>query len=647
MKKDLSNFFYKLLLMFILLIASYFLIYNILLFKIVSSFIRLLFVLIVIIIMTLFIFLIIKKNLSFTKGVVIMSYSLVLIIASTLSNNIFSKLDKMNVSYNIKSMSIIKLKDRNIESEIKIGTITNDFDELKEFKKESNIEGTIIIKDSYMSLINALYDEEISLIYIPSNYLDSISNSDGFEHILDDIEVMYTNIEKVEIETPNIDISKNAFTILIMGVDSETDGMINSSFNGDALILITFNPSTLKATILSIPRDTYTNITCFDGERKNKITHAAWYGESCMIDTIEKLFDTNIDYFVKINFKGFVSVIDLLGGIDIDVPITFCEQDSNRSFENQICLNEGYQHLNGEEALALARHRKTINDFIRGDNQKLIIEAVTQKLKSVKDVDVLYNILDRISNNVVTNILPEDILSLFNVVKNKDMIEMRKLKLEGYGEYIYDYSELNNQGMKLNLYNYVPYTESINSIKDIIKKNINGEELNENIIDNYTSSLVLLPNFTNRTMEEASSFCDKNNIKLNINEVVSNNSGDYEGKIIGQDKSNMDIDYVKTLTIDVVSKVEEIGNMNINCSKEEFKNNKLCQIPNFINKDYSIFEDWIRKNNYSFRVVEEVIDKKSKKYDENKKGIIISQNITSGSIFDIIGKTFKIEYIEK
>ena len=647
MEKNLSNFFYKLLLMSILIGASYLLIYNILLFKIVSSLLRFLIISIVIIIMTIFIFLIIKRNLSFSKGIVIMSYSLILLIGSSFSNSIFNKIGKMSISYNIKSMNIIKLKTRDLLGDITIGTISSDFDELKKFKYSSNIDGKIIIKDSYTELVNALYDEEISLIYIPSNYLESISSIDGFENIINETEIVYTNLEKEAINNPDIDINKNAFSILVMGVDSSEDSMINSSFNGDALILITFNPNNLKATILSIPRDTYTNITCFDGERKNKITHAAWYGESCMIDTINELFDINIDYFVKINFKGFVSIIDLLGGIDVDVPITFCEQDSNRNFENQICLDEGYRHLNGEEALALARHRKTINDFIRGDNQKLIIEAVLEKIKTINKVDILYSIFDTISNNVVTNISSDDILSLYNIVKKKNMIEIYKLKLEGYGEYIYDYSELNNQGMKMELYNFVPYIESIENLKSIMKQNINGEELVLDGSNNYSSNLILLPNFIGRTVEEAQSFCSKYNIELSINEVISNNTNDYEGKIIGQDKvSSMDVDYVKTLTIDVVSKIEEVKNEIINCSKEEFKNESDCLIPNFINQDYSVFKEWLKKNNYSFRVVEEKITKNDIEYDASKKELIVSQNILNGSIFDIIGKTFKIRYIE-
>ena len=76
-------------------------------------------------------------------------------------------------------------------------------------------------------------------------------------------------------------------------------------------MLITFNPETLNTTMLSIPRDTYVPITCFSGQAKSKITHAAWNGETCMMNTIENFTGINIDYYVKINFKGVIIMDNL------------------------------------------------------------------------------------------------------------------------------------------------------------------------------------------------------------------------------------------------------------------------------------------------------------------------------------------------
>ena len=176
-------------------------------------------------------------------------------------------------------------------------------------------------------------------------------------------------------------------------------------------MLITFNPTTLNSTILSIPRDTYVPISCFSGKRKNKITHAAWYGEDCMINTIQDFTGITIDYYVKINFKGVVKLVDTLGGIEVDVPFSFCEQNSNREWgENTVYVEEGLQTLNGEQALALDRNRHpnpsmcsskwtnyTSNDFIRGQNQQLVVKALLNKVKDIRSLDTVYELLDALS----------------------------------------------------------------------------------------------------------------------------------------------------------------------------------------------------------------------------------------------------------
>lgn len=137
---------------------------------------------------------------------------------------------------------------------------------------------------------------------------------------------------------------KEPFTILLMGVDSTDEGLTkNTVANGDSLVLITFNPKTLNATMISIPRDSYVPIACWSGKPENKITHAAAYGTDCMMSTIEEYFDIKIDYYAKINFKGLVKLVDAMGGIDVEVPKDLCTDNSNR--EGEVCISQGYQHL--------------------------------------------------------------------------------------------------------------------------------------------------------------------------------------------------------------------------------------------------------------------------------------------------------------
>jgi len=333
-----------------------------------------------------------------------------------------------------------------------------------------------------------------------------------------------------------------------MGIDSDTNDLTqSSSFNGDSLMLITFNPTTLNSTILSIPRDTYVPIACFNGQRKNKITHAAWQGEQCMMDTITGFTGIPIDYYVKINFKGAVQLVDALGGIDAEVPIGFCEQNSDRAWgENTICVDAGYQHLNGEQALAWARHRKSagFDDFVRGQNQQLVVKAMLNKLKEVRSLDTVYDILDTVGNNMATNMTTDEILSLYNIGKDvlsrtdedmavEDVLSMQHLYLSGADASIYDYSTINGQGTRMRLYNFVPYEESLETVIQAMKINLELEEpemektfsfdasvpYEEEIIGQMSSGtvdLTLLPDFTGSSVSYARSYCNSHGISFNV-----------------------------------------------------------------------------------------------------------------------------------
>ena len=217
-------------------------------------------------------------------------------------------------------------------------------------------------------------------------------------------------------------------TFLLMGVDSEDNGLnANAAFNGDTLMIITFNPTTLTTTMLSIPRDTYVPIACRSNSY-SKINSAAAYGTSCVVDTVSNFLDIDIDYYVKINFKGVVDLVDALGGIEVDVEAPtynadrydgmMCEQNSDRLFgDNLVCVEPGLQTLNGEQALAYARNRHLYigSDLDRIRHQQQVVEAIAQKALQFSSIKDLQDILNAISNNIATNMTTDTILSGYNV----------------------------------------------------------------------------------------------------------------------------------------------------------------------------------------------------------------------------------------
>lgn len=443
--------------------------------------------------------------------------------------------------------------------------------------EDKGLKNKVKYYDNYTDMLADLYDEEIEYIFLPSGYQSMFTSIDAYKDIAEETKVIYTQNKSVKQEVSAGKSLTEPFTILLMGIDSDTNDLSqSSSFNGDSLMLITFNPTTLNSTILSIPRDTYVPIACFNGKRKNKITHAAWQGEQCMMDTITGFTGIPIDYYVKINFKGAVQLVDALGGIDAEVPIGFCEQNSDRAWgENTICVDAGYQHLNGEQALAWARHRKSagFDDFVRGQNQQLVVKAMLNKLKDVRDLDTVYKILDTVGNNMATNMTTNEILSLYNIGKDvltrtkdmavEDVLSMQHLYISGADASIYDYSTINGQGTRMRLYNFVPYQESLDAVIEAMKINLGmispkmtktfsfdaSVPYEENIIGKMSkgsTNLTLLPDFTGDSVSYVQSYGSSHGIRI----IVNGNGS----RVVSQSVPyGADLEFVKTLTINTGS----------------------------------------------------------------------------------------------
>ena len=452
-----------------------------------------------------------------------------------------------------------------------------------EIIEEEKLEDNNEIKEytDISSLVKDLYSDDIDAMIISENYPSMFTSIDEYKNIETETKIIYTKsktLSKDEIakytgeEMVNFNTSNKIdepFTVLVMGIDSAVENLNkNATGNGDALMLVTFNPKTLNATILSIPRDTYVPISCFAGQKENKITHAAWNGESCMIKTIENFTGINIDYYVKINFQGVVKLVNALDGIEVDVPIEFCESNSHRSTkeENLICLEKGEQTLNGEQALALARHRKTLltGDLQRGTNQQLVVQGILNKLKSIKNANQLLTILDTISNNMDTNFTTKQILSFYDIAKNllltstsENLINMQQLYLSGSGQMIYD------EGMGMVLYNYIPNEQSLNQIISIMKQNLGLEETDtikkmtfsikqtyqmETIganVTEATKTYTLLPNFVGESQGYATNWLANNGVSYII-QTQEVSSGYYDGQVISQS-------YPESKRIDLIS----------------------------------------------------------------------------------------------
>ena len=562
-KKKKKYRFWLFILTLITLFANFFAIYEILLLGPVEEIIRYI-VIGVFLLLDLVFFLKMKKkrkkkeNKAKLLTFFLIIYLLLSLFIGVVIMYLYGKLENVNKTYVTYSSSLVTMANSNISSisevkNTKIGLLDDKSSPdgyiiPKSIIKENNLDNTNTIKkyDDYSSMIADLYDGTINAIFITTNYPSLFQAIETYQNIATDTKIIYTKEKKLlksstsKRETASTGKSiSDPFTILLIGVDSTDEGLSkNTVANGDSLILITFNPKTLNATMLSIPRDSYVPISCWSGTPENKITHAAAYGTDCMMSTIENYFDVKIDYYAKINFRGLVSLVNTLGGIDVEVPQDLCTDDSNR--EGYVCIKKGLQHLNGEQALVLARNRKQLvnGDLDRGLNQQIVIQGLINKVKDMSSVSQVMGVLDTISNNLDTNFTTKQILSFYDIAKDitnnalqkddADLLNIEQLFLSGTGQMIYD------ERSRLVLWDYIPNKESKKDIVNAMKVNLGKKE--PTMVKEFAFSIntpyekvvtgtgpyktafkyTLLPNFTGDTMATAQSWASRNGVKVSF-----------------------------------------------------------------------------------------------------------------------------------
>ena len=192
----------------------------------------------------------------------------------------------------------------------------------------------------------------------------------------------------------------NNVNILVLGCD-EREG--ESQARADVIIVATIRPDDKEVSLFSIPRDTRVAI---EGHGKDKINHAMAFGGIPLItDSVELLLGIQIDHAVKVNFDGFINVIDALGGVNINVP-----EKMYKPLE-AIDLLPGYQTLYGEDALAFVRWRGDgLGDYGRIARQQQFIAALTEKVKNMS-VGQALDVLDAVMDSIETDMTVREMTS--------------------------------------------------------------------------------------------------------------------------------------------------------------------------------------------------------------------------------------------
>lgn len=237
---------------------------------------------------------------------------------------------------------------------------------------------------------------------------------------------MYAEIDQEQHESRNapvnVDSGDDPFSVLVLGVDQGEFGR-DAQGRSDTLMLMTVNPNTEELSIVSVPRDTYTEIV--GRGTMDKINHAyAFGGVSMTINTVQNLFDVPVDYYVSVNMAAMQQIIDAVGGIDVVPPFSF-------NYEGYSFVGGQSTRLDGSQALAYSRMRydDPNGDYGRQERQREVMEATIRRVASFDSVTNYRNILQTLGSNAQTNMTFDDMYDMFNNYRSAantiDQIQLR------------------------------------------------------------------------------------------------------------------------------------------------------------------------------------------------------------------------------
>ena len=286
--------------------------------------------------------------------------------------------------------------------------------------------------DDVIVMAEALYNGDIKVVVMNKSSVDIIS--DTYENFADETRCIETyTIETEYVHEKNEEYldSDEVITFYISGIDTNGSPTVNR--NSDVNILLTLNTKTHQILMINTPRDYYVNTTesVANNGIPDKLTHAGGYGIECSVGTLEMLYGINIDYYVKVNFTGFVQIIDQLGGIDVYSEYDFVTRHGG----DHIVV--GNNHLTGIQALGFARERYSFGtgDKQRGKNQMAVIKAMVEKMTTTDMLMNYSSILDAISDSFVTSMSRDEINSLVQMqLKDMPTWDIQSYSVDGTGD---------------------------------------------------------------------------------------------------------------------------------------------------------------------------------------------------------------------
>ena len=349
-------------------------------------------------------------------------------------------------------------------------------------------------------LADGILNGEVNAMLLNSGYLSVYEDMDGYTDFSTKIKEVGTvdvesTIQSAEESTPIEPITTanggKVYTIYLSGID--TRGEMTAKSRSDVNIIATVNTDTHEILLVSTPRDYFVPLS-ISGGAPDKLTHAGIYGIDVCMDTLGMLYDIDINYYFRINFGGFVKVIDALGGITVNSDYDF---DSKNILGYH--FNKGENYVNGEQALIFARERYAFQegDRQRGKNQMEVIRGVVKKALSPEILTSYSSILSSLDGCFGTNITYEEIAQILQQqLTNGGDSTIVSYSVNGTGATEKPYS------MSQKAYVMVPDYNTVDKAKSLMEKVRNGEVVTQEEADSPVSGSTSTDSTSTETVTE-------------------------------------------------------------------------------------------------------------------------------------------------
>ena len=346
-----------------------------------------------------------------------------------------------------------------VESEYVFGTIANVDTEAVEHARqdlEKKFGRTIRLQayGSLMDLVKALDEGQVDALLISTGYFDLIDSLPGYEdyteklyavedfsanvqtEILPQPAVINPEIQEEVVQTmQDPELWENSFCAYLSGID--TFGPVTVRARSDVNVLAVVNTETKTVLLIATPRDYYVPFNFQPaGGAMDKLTHSGVYGIEGSMQALGDFYGLPIQYYLRVNFSGFIDVIDILGGVDV-------ESDADFNY-GKYYYHKGVNHLNGHQALGFVRNRYSFaeGDRARGRHQMAVIKGIINSLRSSKILTNYTELMDQMSGCFQTNASKSMIGELVQLTMdpNKPDWNVLTYSVDGWGESNYTYT---------------------------------------------------------------------------------------------------------------------------------------------------------------------------------------------------------------